>query len=144
MLTYIMMDRNYLITKEEMENYCMEEDLETESVNDDLDSLFENLCLGKKTNVIGYRLGYFFPKLTKEELKLIAKKDKSYLGTFLHGMQADVDEAEMKLSESNRKFVYGEFQRETFEINIKLGQQIQYCKMLTDADVIRLLRDFSK
>ena len=48
---------------------------------------------------------YFLPKLTDEELKLIEEKDPIFFRTFVYGYHADVDEAEMKLSESNSKFV---------------------------------------
>ncbi len=48
MMTSIYSLRWNLITKEEMESYCKGEKSEKDSVNDDLESLFENIRLGKK------------------------------------------------------------------------------------------------
>ena len=36
-----------LITKEQMENYCIGKEAEKESVNDDLEKFFEEIRLGK-------------------------------------------------------------------------------------------------
>ena len=117
MVTQIDMWRRNLITKEKMENYCKEESTE-ESVTDDLESLFEDIRLGKKPKS---QMGtYFLPKLTTEELKLVARKENSFMhtfsSTFWAEMDADVSEAEMKLSESDSKFVRGICRRKTFTI----------------------------
>ena len=48
MMTYFLMMRIRLITKEKMENYCNGKGIEKLSVNDDLESFFEDLRLGKK------------------------------------------------------------------------------------------------
>ena len=73
--------RMNLITKGAMEGYCMEE--ESDSVNDDLESLFEDLRLGKERREIDV-CTYFLPQLTEEELQLVEQKDKSYFESFLH------------------------------------------------------------
>ena len=97
-----------------MESYCKGEKYEKDSVNDDLESLFENIRLGKEPRE--WVESYFLPKLTEEELELIERRDTSYLRTFYHENQADVKEAEMMLSESDSKYVKGESLRRTFVI----------------------------
>ena len=132
MVTSIYMLRMKIITKENMENYCTGKDLlsrvGTNSINDDLELLFEDLRLGKapSENV----QTYFLPKLTEEELELVEKKDSHYLQKFstsyyLHTSdmlrwlsrdRPDVPKAEMKASESNSKFVQGNCYRRTYTI----------------------------
>ena len=113
MVTSIYMYRQNLITKEKMESYCNGEEKEKYSVNDDLESFFENIRLGKeldeKVNT------YFLPRLTEEELELVERKDTSYLQTF-NGLFPDVEKAEMMLSGSDSKYVYGFSTRTTFVI----------------------------
>ena len=116
MITFIDMERLKLITKEAMENFCKGEQYEKISVNDDLESLFEDLRLGKKPNE--YVRTYFLPKLTVGEMKLVQRKDPSYLETFYFS-NPDVEEAEMMLSESDSKFVQGLGRRRTFTIKNK-------------------------
>ena len=103
MITYLLMMRIRLITKEKMENYCNGKMIEKTSVNDDLDSFCEDLRLGKKPD--GSVQTYFLPKITEEEKKLIERKDSKYLEKFF--WQVDVDKAEMKMSKSDSKFVDG-------------------------------------
>ena len=104
LFTRITLWRGFLITKEKMEDYCKGKMVEKASVNDDLESFFEDLRLDYKP--IDWVLTYFLPKLTKEELKLVERKDPNYMNTFSRRFSsADVDEAEMKLSESKSKFV---------------------------------------
>ena len=109
MVTSVHLWRKNLITKEAMENHCREE--KSDSVNDDLESLFENLRLGKEPekNVPTY----FLPKLTEEELKLVEQRDQRYLKTIPFG---DVPETEMMLSESDSKYVNARGRRSTFTI----------------------------
>ena len=113
--------RENLITKEKMISYCKGEMLEKESVNDDLDILFEAIGLGKKpTDQVEI---YFFPKLTQQELKLVEKKDKKYMNTFGTHLSADVSKADMEASESNSKFVHGYGGRTTFTIENSLKRK---------------------
>ena len=136
MVTNLYMERRNLITKEKMESHYNEEetadglingesyedltDGETlkDSINDDLDSFFEDLRLGKEPEE---RVSTFFlPKLTQEELELIKTNDKNYKMTFNAGQiywrAADVEDAVMKLSESDSKFVRALAHRKTIII----------------------------
>ena len=113
MVTRISLYRVNLLTKEKMESYCKGEEEEKDSVNDDLESLFENIRLGKEPNELVRT--YFLPKLTEEELELVERRDTSYLQTFWED-DPDVDETEMMLSESDSKYVRGEFRRRTLVI----------------------------
>ena len=114
MVTRIHMWRDKLITKESMENFCNGKEDEKDSVNDDLENLFNDIQLGKEPDDDVYT--YFLPKLTREELGLVERKDEDFMKTFGYGMDADVDKAEMMLSESDSKFVYGWGRRRTFTI----------------------------
>ena len=77
------------------------------SVNDDLDSFFEP----RLPNCLGWI--YFFPKLTTQELKLVERKDPNFMNTFYMGMSGDANEADMKRSESDSKYVYAFGSRNT-------------------------------
>ena len=116
-LTRIQMWRDKLITKEKMEKYFFEKETDTITANDDMESLVENLQHGEvnDTSPVGT---FFIPKLTTEELKLVEQKDSNYMQTFFSN-KADVKEAEMKMSESDAKFVLGQFRRQTFTIQSK-------------------------
>ena len=104
-----------------MESYCKGEQDEKDSVNDDLESLFENIRLGKEPDeLVGT---YFLPKLTEKELELVERRDTTYLQTFYLeavggavGLNPDVDETKMMLSESDSKYVRGFSRRRTFVI----------------------------
>ena len=113
MVTIIDMWRSRLITKEAMDNICKRQ----VSVYDDLDSLFEDLRLGKQP--LEHALTFFLPKLTEEELKAVERKDPTYLETLFHPLKnyAVKLEAQMKLSESDSKFVKALGWRKTFTIN---------------------------
>jgi len=119
MVTKIVMYRQSIITKEAMEKYCKGEILDliqmrqNDSVNDDLESFFEDLRLGKRPEeLVGT---YYLPKLTKKQMQLVESKDPSYFKTFFES-NPDVDEAEMRLSESKSKFVRAFAQRRTFTL----------------------------
>ena len=117
MLTRIDLYRRELITKEEMESYCKGEKDEKDSVNDDLESLFENIRLGKESDE--FVKTYFLPKLTEEELELVERRDRTYLQTLSEGAfgrNPDVAQTEMMLSESDSKYVYATSHRRTFVI----------------------------
>ena len=101
-----------------MESYSKGEKYEKGSVNDDLESLFENIRLGKKLNELVET--YFLPKLTEEELKLVERADRKYFQTLSEWVfneeNPDVDKTEMMLSESDSKYVRGVSERKTFVI----------------------------
>ena len=124
MLTSIHMSRLDLATKEAMEKYCKGEEDMKDSVNDDLESFFDDLRLGKKPDE--YVENYFLPKLTEEEIELVERKDISYLRTFRLSVP-DVREAQMKLSESDSKFVRGYGYRRTFTIENTSLQNNSHC-----------------
>ena len=122
MVTKINMWRWRLITKEAMEKFTKGEDIfgRKDSVNDDLESFFEDLRLGKKPKKEVWT--YFLPKLTEEEMELVEQKDPNYLLTFYeryNGRNPDVPEDEMRLSESDSKFLEGLGYRKTFTIDLR-------------------------
>ena len=100
-----------------MDNYCKGNEYMKDSVNDDLESFLKNIRLGKLPSTPA--ITYFLPKLSKAELKLVARKDPIYMNTFTWTIFADVDEAEMKLSESDSKFVQGVCRRITDTIDVE-------------------------
>ena len=77
----------------EIHMYCSGKELVKESVNDDLEPLFEDLRLGEHKD--GWFITFFLPKLMEEVLKMVESKDPNYMKTFLE-KNADVEEAEMK------------------------------------------------
>ena len=117
MATVICMEKNLLITTEDIEDRCV-----GRTFNDDLESAFDDLRFGKKPDEFADT--YFLPKLTHQELKLVERKDLRYMKSFSYGENADVPEAKMKLSESDSKFVYAFGIRETFSIKLPLLQRI--------------------
>ena len=113
MVTRIHMWRSHLITKEEMKNFCNEKEYEKDSVNDDLENLLNDIQLGKKPD--DYVQTYFLPELTREEMRLVERKDNDFMSTFRR-IFADVDKAVMMLSESDSIFVRGYGYRQTFTV----------------------------
>ena len=82
MLTCINMGKGELLTKEEMERYWKGENkILKESVNDDLESFFENLRLGKEPDEKVET--YFLPQLTDEEMELVKTRDKNFYDNFV-------------------------------------------------------------
>ena len=125
MRTHIYMYRDLLISKEKMEQFCMgkcyrqfhhktpkEEEFYEESINDDVNSFFEDIKLGRKPTV-DLKWTYFLPELTSKELELVANKDEEYFKRFKWSSNPDVDEAEMKASKSSSKYVCAYCCRET-------------------------------
>ena len=111
MVTEIQMHRRFLITKEEMENTNKRAG---KSTNEDLESLYEDICLGKKPNNWG--VTYFLPKLTEEEMTMVENKDPNYFATFSASIKADVEPDKMNTSESDSKFVCGFCTRRTLTV----------------------------
>ena len=108
-----------------MEKYCKGEEGLKHSVNDDLESLFEDLRLGKEPDELVDT--YFLPKLTEKEMELVERKDSTYLQTFQRSWKIDVGEAEMKLSESDSKFLQGVGRRRTFTMEILSENILNRC-----------------
>ena len=120
MVTMIYMLRWKLNSKEEMENYCSGKEDAKESVNDDLEILFEDIRFGENLN--DNVSIYFLPKLTKEEMYLVERKDHDFMNSFVLGMHSDVDKAVMMLSESDSKFVDARGRRKTFLVENALPE----------------------
>ena len=120
MMTRIELWRRQLLTKENMESYCKGKKNLKASVNDDLESFFENRRLGKDLEK-NYgpnedHVTYFLPRLTEEELELVERRDRSYYRTFEFSWNPDVNEFDMMHSESDSKYVEGWCVRSTFVI----------------------------
>ena len=80
-MTLLRMKKMNVITKENMESFCEGKRARKESVNDDLESLYGKVRLGKQPNFEDVRT-YFLPKLTEEELELVEQEDQNVLETF--------------------------------------------------------------
>ena len=127
MLTTIHMERLRLITTEKMEKYCKGEDEDRkDSVNDDLESFFEDLRLGKKPNEMNVYT-YFLPRLTEEEMELVERKDQSYLASFRFMYPELIKNGYKKLPGSDSNFVEGWGWRRTFTIENKSLQNNTNC-----------------
>ena len=79
------------------------------------------------------------PKLTKEELKLIEEKNEDYLSTFfrhqIRHASPDVDQEEMKKSDSKDKYVHCKCLRKTIYFNLNIDEK--------SAETTFRLEDFS-
>ena len=106
-----------------MESFYKGEKRLKDSVNDDLESLFENIRVGKEPDE--FVVTYFLPKLTEEELELVERRDTSYFQTFRLGNVADVGKTAMMLSESDSKYVNGQSWRTTFVIKNSSKKTLQ-------------------
>ena len=126
-LTRLRMNRRNLITKEKfkaayqgkMKNEFGWRDYEG-SINDDLESFFNNLQEISSQEEVkeGHVRSFFLPKLTKEELKLVDEKNSEHMMTYWGKFYADVDEEEMKKSDSKDKYVHVGCFRETAVLNL--------------------------
>ena len=115
-LTNINMIRRNLITQENMVDYCNGKRDEKNSINDDLELLFDlNVFHPYFLQTMEDVQTYFLPRLTEEELELVERRNTSYLRTFFSGNPA-VDETGTMLSESDSKYVLGRSRRKTFGI----------------------------
>ena len=106
-----------------MVDYCNGKRDEKNSINDDLELLFDlNVFHPYFLQTMEDVQTYFLPRLTEEELELVENKDFTYFASFersfddLIGGGPDVEEAEMKASESNSKFVLAKCYRRTYII----------------------------
>ena len=90
------------------------------SMIDDLESFVDNLQKISSLEKIEeeYVVSFFLPKLTKEELKLVEHKNSGHMLTYWDRFDADVDEEEMKKSDSKNKYVHGRCYRETKVLNL--------------------------
>ena len=85
-----------------------------QSVSDDLELFINRLQLDEVRNESAAT--FYFPKLTEEEMKLVSSKNEYHLKSYLAydcDSDPDVDESEMKLSDSKSKFVNVYCERQT-------------------------------
>ena len=75
------------------------------SIHDDLETFFSNLRDPKNIRN-EHVLSFFTPQLTEEELKLVEERNEQHLSTYVD-LYPDVDDEEMKKSDSRSKFVQG-------------------------------------
>ena len=134
-LTMLCMVRGNLVTKETVTKAAegkLKNELgwknEKQSINDDLERLFINLQNQKevKEELV---VSFFTPKLTNEEMKLVQERNQEHLRTYLDhrlGGNPDVDEEEMKKSDSQSKYVHGRCGR----ITIPLEKNQKYCNII--------------
>ena len=125
------MYRGKLITKEKMKNAYQgkwkskeKSKCYTVSINDDLENFFDYLQNHKKVKGEMVR-SFFTPKLTDEEMKLVEERNKLHLGTYwkhYRGQNPDVNDEEMKRSDSKSKYVQGSCRRLTIELALKSNQ----------------------
>ena len=138
-LTGLQMYRRELVTKEKskeayegkLKNEYLWENYEG-SINDDLESFFNNLqeissleeIKGKKESLEEIKgkkeevRSFFLPKLTKEELKQVEEKNLEHMLSYTWGFGADVDPEEMKESDSKDKYLHGYCYRLTMVLNL--------------------------
>ena len=129
-LTMLFMFRRSLITKEKakaiaiiadgnLKNYPERPPEYKRSINDDLESYFQK-CLNQEKINNKTVVSFFFPKLTKHELKLVEEKNEDHMRTYLFDLfGADVDVEEMKLSDSTDKYVHSECYRKTIYLTLE-------------------------
>ena len=126
-MTLVYMYRDLLMSKERMEQFYRGEisrqvnhltptggDRYQNSINDDLDSFFEDIKFGNPPLAMAWT--YSLSKLTEEELKLVEMKHRGYFQSFRWLDDADVNEDEMSLSQSDTKFVSAYCRRKTISI----------------------------
>ena len=94
------------------------------SIGDDLESFFIKI---KNQEVEDEEVwSFFLPKLTNEELKLVAAKNvehlESYFDYAVDDLNPDVDPEEMKKSDSKDKYVHCWCYRQTIQLTLDLNQ----------------------
>ena len=129
--TTLRMERLYLITKE-TSKAAYEGKLKNKwdwkyykgSINDDLESFLNNLQEISSLEEIKKEVvrSFFLPKLTEKELKLVEEKDNNLMSTLFENIfgEADVDENEMKKSDSKDKYLHGCCFRQTRVLELPL------------------------
>ena len=123
MLTIIYMEKEKLVTQEQMISYCRgEQSFRRISVNEDLEAFFEDLQLRKDRSNYDV-LAYYLPRLTEDEMALVEAKDQNYFQNFSTGVlgdskNPDVAEHVMKMSESESKFALGKYNRKSIKIEL--------------------------
>ena len=133
-LTLLLMSRWHLITKEKVKkayegklNNAEDWKHTEQSIHDDLETFFENLQSQKeiKDELVE---SFFLPKLTENELELVAEKNESHLCTYgdhYFGQNPDVDVVEMKKSDSKSKYVHGVCMRRTIKLMLESNKELE-------------------
>ena len=111
MVTFLTMRRHRLITKEQMEAYPEGREKLKQSVSDDLDDFVWKLRLGE--TIKPRSRTYYLPKLTEKEKNLVECRDTGFMYTILQSYPDKILQ-NMKTSESNSMYLYGECLRQTF------------------------------
>ena len=136
-LTTLLMERWNLVTTERVKQFYegkLKNDkvwsYTQQSIQDDLDTFFEDLQQQKKIKN-GKVVSFYFPKLTEAEMQLVEERNKVHLTSYLeHYMRKnriasigrgnwDVDPAEMKQSDSKSKYVRGQCIRITHHLMLE-------------------------
>ena len=123
-LTELVMRRRCLITKEKQKQAYkgkLKNDSDWNhyegSINDDLESFLINLQNFNDLKDEEVH-SFFLPKLTKDELKLVEKRDNTQLESYL-ALNPDVDEVEMKTSDSKDKYLHAACLRWTIPLTLE-------------------------
>ena len=102
-MTTLPIRKDNLITHEEMKKYYRKKYFRKyQSLNDDLEWLFENLQLDE--NINRFCNSFFLPKLTENQEELVRRRDKLYFDTF-SSSSPEVNKQELKLSKSDSQYV---------------------------------------
>ena len=128
-LTMLHMYRRNLITKEKSKQ-AAEGKLKNDpdwkkykgSINDDLDSLVNNLQNSEKTDSEEV-LSFFTPKLTKEELELVERDNYEHMKTYIV-YRPDVDVEKMRKSDSMDKYVHTRCIRSTKYLSLESARTL--------------------
>ena len=116
-------------------NGCVDSIFE-HSLNDDLEIFYDKLKLGQVTTESV--LTFCFRKLTEKEMKLVNLKDEYHMASYAASESyKDVDDTEMKMSDSKSKFVLVISDRYTFvfsnhPINHSFKVSIENCEQCED------------
>ena len=129
-LTMLDMYRGKLITKEKVKKAYQGKLKKGSikhavSINDDLENFFVNLQNQKQ--IKGETVYSFFtPKLTDKEMKLVEQRNKRHLDTYwkhYKGHNPDVNDEEMKKSDSKSKYVQGLCARDTRVLTLESNEK---------------------
>ena len=126
------MYKNYLMSKEKMEDFFDPERYTGEdmwyprdSINDNLENFVDQIRQEKEQEHSTET--FFVSKLNKEEMKLFESKDEEHMETYLRGSCADLRVREMQLSESKSKYVNAHCWRTSLMVkNYKLLEDKYY------------------
>ena len=110
MMTRIDLWKGNILAKEEMESYCKGEKDRKDSVNDDLESFFENLRLGKEPDEEVST--YFLPQLTDEEMELVKTRETNFYYNFVDIFYSEPD----PVIHDEKIYFHGRSHRRTFVI----------------------------